>query len=231
MPGVFQRLGGCVPAVFRKNFNCSTLRNKTFVPFCFLANLEVDLDTSFFELPNVERKQSGTVHLLLSCFPVSHQYSSKDQPHVEGLMLTLADGYRYKELDIAKAKEAGEDIATHELARRILHSLMAATNRRMHKGFQEMLTYLLQKPTEYCSHKFVGLFFHRMFQKAIACVHGHVGKAASSNGVETSSHMRVRTKLQIEVADYPYRPLALERFPLYRSLDPFPKRRDSKWLL
>ena len=65
-------------------------------------------------------------------------YSSKDQPHVEGLLTTLADGVRAKERDIAAAKEAGEDINDHEISRRLLHSLVAATNRRMHKGFQEM---------------------------------------------------------------------------------------------
>ena len=121
----------------------------------------------------------------------------------------------------------------HESARRVIHNLVAATNRRMHKGFQEMLTYLLQKPTEYCSHKFVSFVFHRMLQKAIACVHGHVGKAASPNDVERSSRMRVRTKLQIEVVDYPYRPLALERFPLYRSWirSPPSKKKHSKWPL
>eukprot|EP00973_Karenia_brevis_P070417 9788802-Karenia_brevis.AAC.1 len=73
-------------------------------------------------------------------------YSSKDQPHVEGLLTTLADSVRAKERDIIAAREAGEDVGNHEVSRKFLHALVAATNRRMHKGFQEMLTYLLRKP-------------------------------------------------------------------------------------
>ena len=69
--------------------------------------------------------------------------------------MTLADGVRAKERDILVAKEAGEDMSSHEVCRKLLHSLMAATNRRMHKGFPEMLTYILRKPMEYCSHEFV----------------------------------------------------------------------------
>ena len=82
-------------------------------------------------------------------------YSSKEQPHVEGLLLTLADGIRAKERDIVEAKATGEEIASHEVCRKLLHSLISSTNRRMHKGFPEMLTYLLRKPMEYCSHQFV----------------------------------------------------------------------------
>eukprot|EP00973_Karenia_brevis_P037679 5199275-Karenia_brevis.AAC.1 len=42
-------------------------------------------------------------------------YSSKDQPHVEGLLTTLADSVRAKERDITAAREeAGEDIGNHE---------------------------------------------------------------------------------------------------------------------
>ena len=84
-------------------------------------------------------------------------YASKDQPHVEGLWKTLSDGMRAKERDIVTAQEAGTDVSDHEKSRKILHSLVQATNRRMHKGFQEMLTYLLRKPMEYCSHLFLSL--------------------------------------------------------------------------
>ena len=45
-------------------------------------------------------------------------YSSKDQPHVEGLLMTLAEGLRAKEVDIIKATEAGEVITAHETARK-----------------------------------------------------------------------------------------------------------------
>ena len=81
-------------------------------------------------------------------------YSTKDQPHVVGLLTTLIDGMRAKEQDILQAREAGENIDAMEEARRILHRLISCTNRRMHKGFPEMLSYLLMKPMEYSSHEF-----------------------------------------------------------------------------
>ena len=87
-------------------------------------------------------------------------YSSKDQPHVEGLLQTLSDSLRAKEQDIVRAKTAGEEFPVHESARRVIHNLVAATNRRMHKGFQEMLTFLLEKPLTYSSHTFVQLNFN-----------------------------------------------------------------------
>ena len=88
-------------------------------------------------------------------------YASKDQPHIDGLLVTLADGLQSKELDIVAAREAGEDIGAHEHARQNLRRLLSSINRRMHKGFPEMLTCLLRKPLEYSSHAFgfVGFVF------------------------------------------------------------------------
>ena len=57
--------------------------------------------------------------------------------------------------------EAGSDYA-----RRLLHQLVAATNRRLHKGFPSVYAYLLGKPNHYASHKFVKLAFtskHRLW--------------------------------------------------------------------
>ena len=50
-------------------------------------------------------------------------YSSKDEPHVNGLLMTLAIGQRYKEQDIAAAREAGENIDDLKAASKILHRL------------------------------------------------------------------------------------------------------------
>ena len=76
----------------------------------------------------------------------SASYASKEEPHIDGLLHALIDGVRRKEQDIAALRESGTDITAHDTARRILHRLVSCTNRRMHKGFPEMLTYLLQKP-------------------------------------------------------------------------------------
>ena len=102
-------------------------------------------------------------------------YSSKDQPHVEGLLATLADGVLAKQKDILAAKEAGTEFSAHEVSRQLLHRMMSATNRRMHKGFPEMLTYLLRKPMEYCSHEFVSMGIKKPFRSLIAVAHKYTG--------------------------------------------------------
>ena len=104
-------------------------------------------------------------------------YSSKDQPHVEGLLMTLAEGLRAKEEDILKAQKAGETITPHEIARKTLHQLQSSTNRRMHKGFPEMLTYLLNKPMEYCSHMFATVPYDPLYRVIykLALAHNGIG--------------------------------------------------------
>ena len=140
-------------------------------------------------------------------------YSSKDQPHVEGLLKTLADGVAAKEREILEAKEVGEDITAHEVARRLLHRMMAATNRRMHKGFPEMISYILRKPDYYASHSFVPFY-----SDSDRCALEH----AYDSGSTIADHYRGaprtlfpgRTPL-LQLADYEYRPRILDAFPQY----------------
>ena len=79
---------------------------------------------------------------------------------------------RSKERDIAAAAAAGEIVEPHEVARRVLHKLISCTNRRMHKGFPEMITYLLMKPMEYTSHDFVNVNIDILIRRSLAIVHG-----------------------------------------------------------
>ena len=140
----------------------------------------------------------------------------KSQPHISGLLMTLADGLRAKEKDIIAAKEAGEDLEGHEIARQILHRLLSSTNRRMHKGFPEMLTYLLRKPMEFSSHRFVHVGMGAFFTTAMGVVGG---------SAQPLQHRRHRTnnagllslpeKPVLHPGDYKFRPQPLEDFPLY----------------
>ena len=116
-------------------------------------------------------------------------YSSKDQPHIDGLLTTLADGLRWKEEELAKAKAAGEVIPAHEAVRRVLHRLMSSTNRRMHKGFPEMISYLLREPTTYCSHQMVSLPFEPYFRKMITQMFKCIGKYT----MESAAHVKPQT--------------------------------------
>ena len=104
----------------------------------------------------------------------SAAYSAKDQPHVEGSFLTLAESLRAKEQNIATARSEGKEFTAHEISRNIFHKLIAATNRHMQKGFPDMLTYLLGKPMEYCSHRFVPLSVDLLFRIAIASVYSRL---------------------------------------------------------
>ena len=49
-------------------------------------------------------------------------------------MNTLIDGLERKKAEIKELREAGKDFTPHDIARGILHRLIACTNRRMHKG-------------------------------------------------------------------------------------------------
>ena len=109
-------------------------------------------------------------------------YASKEAPHIEGLLTTLAQGLDSKLRDIALAKEAGEDIGAHEVVRRVLHRLVSSTNRRMHKGFPEMLTYLLRKPMAYSSHHFVHLSVDTIFRGALSRFYEHLGQGEKAAG-------------------------------------------------
>ena len=95
-------------------------------------------------------------------------YATKEEPHIEGLLQTLADGVRRLEADAAASRERGEDVPEAvELARRMLHRLLSSTNRRMHKGFPEMLSYILGKPAAYSSHSFVTCSYASVFARVL----------------------------------------------------------------
>ena len=145
-------------------------------------------------------------------------YAGKEQPHIEGLLVTLADALRAKEKDLALAKEAGENVDGHRVARGILHRLKSGMNRRMHKGFPEMLTYLLRRPMEYCSHEFVHVVIHGHIRFWFREMYGLLGKPTNTtrqSGKEVADAMRVSVKPYLACCDYPFRPERLEHFPMY----------------
>ena len=79
-------------------------------------------------------------------------YSTKEEPLIVGLLHSFADGVRNIDLEIARRRAEGEVVENMEHARKLLHRLLHSTNRRMHKGFPEMISYILQKPDHYASH-------------------------------------------------------------------------------
>ena len=157
-------------------------------------------------------------------------YAAKEQPHIEGLLQTLGDSVRVLELDIAREREAGgEPLDAREHTRRLLHRLLSATNRRMHKGYPEMLSYLMGKPSEYCSHEFAALSFNGLlkntlykFQLQLTGAHSSTCPEAPPTADEAAKTtkdaaipLHSKAKPKLIVSDYDWRPLELEAFPLY----------------
>jgi len=178
----------------------------------------------FLRLPNV-RADSGTregvIDAMLDAMGDheyhSASYASKVEPQMEGLMHTLIDGLRRKEAEIHELREAGKDFMPHEIARGILHRLISCTNRRMHKGFPEMLTYLLRKPMEYSSHKFVHVPIDPLIRHTISCVKSVVANATPAHVVPgyPLQRMLINTKPVLYGIDYQYRNKRLDLMPLY----------------
>ena len=175
-------------------------------------------------------------------------YASKEQPHIEGLLHTLADSVRRLDQDVARrrlkleervaqgqepdAQAADQDMPMLQ-AKALLNRLLSATNRRMHKGFPEMLSYLLNKPSEYCSHEFVSLPIDGALRCGIAefkrfveahplrSEHAPVRSEAIPEELpqgqvpEPTVKLYARGRPNLTVYDYEHRPVSLERFPLY----------------
>ena len=62
-------------------------------------------------------------------------YATKEQPHVEGLLQTLAHGLQGLEKELAEKQLENQVDESQVRARRVLSRLLSSTNRRMHKGF------------------------------------------------------------------------------------------------
>ena len=155
-------------------------------------------------------------------------YASKEQPHVEGLLQSLAEGLRALDRNIAVRLASGEAVDDAERARRVLNRLLSSTNRRMHKGFPEMLSYLLGKPSWYCSHRFAHLGFQDVLNKCCLSVQGFVNPLGAGPRSTEGQHRSLlygseSTTVRPQsikanglcVADYIYRSKALEEFPWY----------------
>ena len=145
-------------------------------------------------------------------------YSSKSAPHAEGLLLSLAVSLEHKERDAREAARRGEEPHNvHEQARKKLHALQAATNNRMHKGFPEIISYLLQEPTLYSSHEFVtaltpdlDMLIKKRLREVATGEH-----ASASHAAARPYSTKLYKKPFLREHDYLYRPDELEDFPLF----------------
>ena len=143
-------------------------------------------------------------------------YSSKEAPHMQGLTATLADGVRTKLRDIAAAREAGQAVTEHQAVKSILHRLVSSCNRCMHKGFPEMLSHLLGKPSFYCSHMFKHVSMVSLVQRCVAVTHSFLqGDSLDTTALVACDTVPLAATPKLRVLDYVFRPRQLEEFLLY----------------
>ncbi len=86
-------------------------------------------------------------------------YASKEEPHIHGILQSLSESVKHLEEAQARQASEGEDVTALAKARSPLHRLISSTNRRMHKGFPEMLAYIREKPEYIASMEFVPLYY------------------------------------------------------------------------
>ena len=113
-----------------------------------------------------ERLYEQNVQLMVQLI-VDHEfyasdYSTKSQPHAANLLQTLHDNLVRHNHYAAEREAAGKSTEDVDRARRLLQSLICATNRRVHKGMPSIYAYLLGKPNHYCSHSFQPWSVHQV---------------------------------------------------------------------
>ena len=135
-------------------------------------------------------------------------YATKEQPHIEGLLQTLSDGLQRLKLETAQRRAAGEEVENLDVVRRVLHRLISSTNRRMHKGMPEMLSYLLGKPMYYSSHQFTSLLTEQLIGQLFTDPRSRLQFCVDHPA-------RSAKRRYVDVLDYVFRPTHLEDFPLY----------------
>ena len=144
-------------------------------------------------------------------------YSSKAQPHADGLVLTMAHSVQTMERFVKEAEEGSAEADVREKARKMLHRLVSASNNRMHKGFPEMLSYIIGKPILYHSHPFVPVYVANVMAAVNdALVRVAHGKEAQGQCAAPAPYsVKLSRKPFLCEFDYVYRPTELKDFPIY----------------
>ena len=89
-------------------------------------------------------------------------YAGKTQPHAANLLHTLHDGLVRFDHFSSELQIKGQSTEPVDRVKRLLQSLVSATNRRMHIGFPTVYAFLLGKPNHYSSHEFVSWSIHQL---------------------------------------------------------------------
>jgi hypothetical protein len=143
-------------------------------------------------------------------------YASKEEPHLTGLLQSLSVSVRHLEQEQARQEAAGQDITALQKARLLLHRLQSSTNRRMHKGFPEMLAYIMEKPEYIASMEFVPLYYTQVLISYVCVVEAAASlKLTYSVPDFTKRILRPGQIPFLDHVDYAFRSEQLLSFPLY----------------
>ena len=146
-------------------------------------------------------------------------YASKEQPHAEGLLQTLHDAKVRHDRYAAQRKIEKRVDEAMDITRRVLHMLVAATNRRMHKGFPTIYAYLLGKPTLYASHEFVKVNFELKYSAFFGALCSFMATTESREDIalvdveKQVKHYVGHSRPTMTHFDYDWRPVCLGNFP------------------
>ena len=113
------------------------------------------------------------VQLIVDHEYYASDYSARNQPHAANLLQTLHDSLVRHDRFAREREAAGKSCEDMDRARRLLQSLVCATNRRLHKGMPSIYAYLLGKPNHYSSHEFRGWSVQEMFEVFHGTVRDH----------------------------------------------------------
>ena len=170
-----------------------------------------------------------TVDELVTRMYYAAGYAGKKQPQGANLLHTLHDSLMRFDHYSSELQATGQSTEKVDCAKRLLQSLVSATNRRMHTGFPSVYAFLLGKPNHYSSHEFVSWSIHELMSifHALAIKNWttdalkHQDKDA--RGVPYPSFeepfvscwtISGSTSTHFD-KDYSYRPEIMERFPFY----------------
>jgi len=162
-----------------------------------------------------------------------HDYAAKEQPHAQGLLHTLHDSMmrsqRFEKRPLP-AESPLPPTAAFDATRSLFQRLVAATNRRIHKGMPSVYAYLMGLPNHYASHAFVKYSFGQLLHNFFCEVVRRFPDPGENNqmppnrecdeGVATDPTpdvIPVATSVRpTELGwDYPWRPTVMKDFPLY----------------
>ena len=133
-----------------------------------------------------------------------------------GLLNSLVDSVKHLEGEQARRVALGAEGSVFDKARSLLHRLLSATNRRMHKGFPEMIAYIMEKPEYIASMEFVPFFHTQMFISGVCAVESAADAKLTYSPTDfTKRVLRPGQVPFLDYIDYGFRSEKLVDFPFY----------------